>query len=176
MFNKILNYLEEIVMAFALAFMTLLMFANVVLRYLFGTSMIWQLQATTYAFAWLVIFGISYCVRENSHMSVDILIKKLPGDYPRKAAILAIGICITYCAFMLFGSYERVEVLWRMGNLARDIPAPQWLLFSIMPVGFLLLSYRFIEVAMQLMKGDLQSLKGHDIEKENELLDSRLTK
>jgi C4-dicarboxylate transporter DctQ subunit len=170
-FNKILNSLEEIVMASALAFMTILTFTNVVLRYLFGTSMIWQLQATTYAFAWLVVFGLSYCVRVNSHIAVDIFINKLSGNARRKAAIFAIGICVTYCGVMLFGSYERVEVLWRMGNLARDIPVPQWLLVSIMPIGFILLGYRFTEIGIQLIKGDLQSLASHNHKKENELLD-----
>ena len=58
--------LEEAFMIVALAFMTLLTFVQVVLRYGFGTGFVWSLEATTYAFAWLVLIGMSYGVRTQS--------------------------------------------------------------------------------------------------------------
>ena len=64
--------LEEAFMIVALAFMTLLTFVQVVLRYGFGTGFVWSLEATTYAFAWLVLVGMSYGVRTGAHIAVDL--------------------------------------------------------------------------------------------------------
>ena len=50
-------------MIVALTFMTVADVLQVILRYGFGGGFVWSLEATTYAFAWLVLIGMSYGVR-----------------------------------------------------------------------------------------------------------------
>ena len=64
-------------MALALAFMTIITFVQVVLRYVFGTGLVWSLEATTYTFAWLVLIGMSYGVRTRAHIAVDLFSNRL---------------------------------------------------------------------------------------------------
>ena len=59
-------------MAISLAFMTILTFIQVVLRE-FGTGWVWSLEATTYAFAWMVLIGMSYGVRTQAHIAIDLV-------------------------------------------------------------------------------------------------------
>ena len=73
-------------MIVALAFMTVLTFVQVVLRYGFGTGFVWSLEATTYTFAWLVLIGMSYGVRTEAHIAVDLVTSRLP---PRGARAFA---------------------------------------------------------------------------------------
>jgi C4-dicarboxylate transporter DctQ subunit len=148
-----LDRLEEIFMAAALAFMTLLTFVQVCLRYLFGTGFVWSLEATTYTFAWLVLIGMSYGVRTRSHIAVDALTNRLPGRIQRPVAALALLVCLTYCGFMIYGGSVFVDRLWALGNDARDIPLPRWLLTAIMPVAFVLLAARFVEAAWPVLCG-----------------------
>ena len=75
-FKSILERFEEIAMASLLAFMTLLTFTQVVLRYVFNSGWVWSLEATTYAFAALVLVGMSYGVRTNSHIAVDLITRR----------------------------------------------------------------------------------------------------
>ena len=56
--------LEEGLIALILGVMTVLTFVQVVLRYVFNTGLLWALEANFYLFAWLVLIGISYCVRD----------------------------------------------------------------------------------------------------------------
>jgi di/tricarboxylate transporter len=58
-----INEFEETAIAILLGLMTLITFTNVVLRYGFNTGLIWGLEATTFLFAWLVLFGVSYAVK-----------------------------------------------------------------------------------------------------------------
>ena len=66
--------------------------------------------------------------------------------------------CIVYAGLMIYGSWMLVRGLHMLGNYARDIPVPKWLLTTVMPVAFVLLAFRFLEVAVRVVRdrdGDL---------------------
>src|SRR5512143_1516808 len=137
-------------MVVALAFMTLLTFLQVVLRYAFGTGLVWSLEATTYAFAWLALVGMSYGVRSGAHIAVDLLTSRLRPNAARAVAVVALLCGLAYCALMIYGSSSFVERLMTLGTNARDIPLPRWLLTGIMPVAFVLLALRLVQAALPL--------------------------
>jgi C4-dicarboxylate transporter DctQ subunit len=155
-FKAIINRLEEGILAALLAFMTLLTFVQVVLRYVFNSGIVWSLEATTYSFAALVLFGMSYGVRTRTHIAVDLFTRKLPPRLERVVNIVAVVACVVYAALMLYGSAIFVDRLLTLGNLARDVPAPKWLLTITMPIGFTLLGYRFLEAGWHLFRGDAE--------------------
>lgn len=145
-------------MALLLAFMTCLTFVQVVLRYLFDSSLIWSLETTTYCFAWLVLIGMSYGVRTHSHIAVDLVVYRLPSPQRRIAVLLAVALCLVYALLMGYGSYLFVERLLALGNAARDIPLKKWLLTALMPLAFTLLAFRFAQLGLRM-------LRGHDIDR-----------
>ena len=156
-----MNRLEENLMAFFLAVMTLLTALQVLLRYAFNTGLIWSLEATTYCFAWLVLLGMSYGVRTRSHIAVDLLVKRVgrPGsDARRIVGLLAIVICLAYALLMFYGGFEFVRRLHGLGNLARDIPVARWLLTSMLPIGFALLAVRFVQLGLKIWRGEVSGL------------------
>ena len=139
-------------MIVALTFMTLLTFLQVVLRYAFETSLVWSLEATTYSFAWLVLVGMSYGVRTNAHIAVDLLTARLPPRAARLVAVLVLGCSLAYCALMVYGSGQFVDRLMALGTNARDIPLPRWLLTGVMPIAFALLAVRLLQAARPLLR------------------------
>lgn len=154
----LIERVEERVLAFLLALMTLLTFVQVILRYLFNTGLLWSLEATTYSFAALVVIGMSYGIRTKSHIAVDLLTKRLPSKTRNAVALFAVVICLIYTGLMFFGAYDLVSRLFDLGNLARDVAAPKWLLTLTLPMGFLLLAFRFIQVGVNVVKGDSEVL------------------
>jgi C4-dicarboxylate transporter DctQ subunit len=142
---------EEIFMIVALTFMTVLTVVQVVLRYAFGTGFVWSLEATTYAFAWLVLIGMSYGVRTNAHIAVDLLTSRLSPRGARVAAGIALACGLAYCALMIYGSAAFVERLMALGTDARDIPLPRWVLTGIMPLAFGLLALRLVQAARPVL-------------------------
>jgi len=148
-----IDRLEEGILATLLALMTVLTFTQVVLRYLFNTGLVWSLEGTTYAFAALVLFGMSYGVRTRTHIAVDLLVRRLPKRAQRIVRGIAIAACLGYAAMMLYGSGVFVDRLYTLGNMARDVAAPKWLLTATMPIGFTLLGYRFVQAGWRLLRG-----------------------
>jgi C4-dicarboxylate transporter DctQ subunit len=148
-----INRLEEGVLATLLALMTILTFVQVVLRYAFNSGLVWSLEATTYLFAALVLFGMSYGVRTQTHIAVDLVTRRLPKRAKKIVNLVAIFACLVYALLMLYGSAVFVDRLMVLGNHARDIPLPKWLLTVTMPLGFTLLAFRFVEAGWRILHG-----------------------
>jgi C4-dicarboxylate transporter DctQ subunit len=89
--------LEEAFMIVVLAGMTLLTFVQVVLRYVFGTGLVWSLEVTSYLFAWLVLIGMSYGVRTQAHIAVDLVTSRLRPRAARRVALVALVLALAYC-------------------------------------------------------------------------------
>lgn len=104
--GEIVHSLEETVIAVLMGLMTLVTFINVVLRYGFGSQLIWGLELTLVLFAWLVLFGIAYGFKVVSHLGVDAVLN-LVGSGPRKVlGILAVLVCIAYALLLLKGAWD----------------------------------------------------------------------
>ena len=70
--NKIIDNFEKVVITIGMAAGTLLLFANVVLRYLFDSGITWALEAVQYIFAWVVLVGAAHGVKVGIHLGIDI--------------------------------------------------------------------------------------------------------
>ncbi|WP_245613025.1 TRAP transporter small permease [Skermanella stibiiresistens] len=151
--TRVINHLEEGFIAFLLAAMTILTFVQVVLRYVFNSGIIWGVEATSYMFAWMVLFGMSYGVRVHAHIGIDLLVKNLPGATRRVAGLIAIGLCVLYAGIMAWGSYAYISRLIRLGIEAEDIPIERWMLTVILPIGFALLGLRLLQEAYAIVSG-----------------------
>ena len=104
--SRIIHEFEETMIAFLLGMMTLVTFANVVLRYAFNSQLIWGLELTLILFAWLVLFGISYGFKVTMHLGVDA-VTALVGK-PVQLAMTLIGVVVTlaYLLLLLKGAWD----------------------------------------------------------------------
>lgn len=114
------HYVEELLIAVILGAMTLIQFANVVVRYVFAnpanagfvnalglpTNLLWSLEVTSFLFAWLVLLGASYAVKTRAHLGVDVLVD-LAGTRLRKImALFSVLICIAYAVLLVKGGWD----------------------------------------------------------------------
>jgi C4-dicarboxylate transporter DctQ subunit len=147
-FGRVVNTFEESAIAVILGLMTLLTFANVVLRYGFNSSIFWGFEFTLSLFAWLVLFGMSYAVKVTAHLGVDAVIVMFPSKTRRVLALIAGALCIIYAFLLLkgawdywapFGGFQQTGGRWFPEGFikTRDqgwyetetIPMPDWLRF-----------------------------------------------
>lgn len=101
-----ISEIEETLIAILLGLMTLLTFVNVILRYVFNSSIIWSLEVVLVMFSWLVLLGVSYCFKVRAHLGVDAVTNLLPPG-PRKAvAVFAAAMCLAYALLFLKGAWD----------------------------------------------------------------------
>lgn len=184
---------EETLIAFFLGAMTMLTFINVIMRYLFNDNILWALELTVFMFAWMVLVGASYGVKKHFHIGVDVVINLAPEGGRKVLALLAVGCCLVFSVLLLIGSwnYWYPFISERAWYETDDIPMPDmfqfladWLNegeryeklprfipYMALPLGMALLTFRFAQLAVQIMTGKLDRLiAGHEAEEELEAL------
>nr|WP_326538502.1 TRAP transporter small permease [Pseudorhodoferax sp.] len=110
---KLLDFL----MALALASMVVLVFGNVVLRYVFNAGITVSEELSRWLFIWLIFLGAIVAMREHGHLGVDMLVSRLP-DWAKKACLVVAQLLMLWaCWLLLVGSWQQTQI-----NL--DVSAP----------------------------------------------------
>ena len=156
MLLRIIDRLEEIIIASLMGAATLITFIAVAHRflvdvpflypYLFGINLAWSQELCIYMFIWMAKFGAAYGVRTGIHVGVDVLINQL-NDRWRKWTIL----------FGLFGGALFTAIVGTMGakfvielmhtdQVSPDLELPSWLVYACIPLGSYLMCFRFLQV------------------------------
>lgn len=158
----LLERLEEGLIASLLSLMTLITFSQVIARYVFNYSFVWALELNTYLFAWLIFLGASYGVRVGSHIGVDALVAHLPPLRARQVGAVAALACMAYAGIVFYGGWIYVAKMYEIGIEAQDLPIPQWVPRTVLPIAFALLFWRFTEVFWRLASGRDARLLGDE--------------
>jgi TRAP-type C4-dicarboxylate transport system permease small subunit len=108
----------------SLALMVLLVFGNVVLRYVFNSGISISEEGARYLFVWLTFTGAVVAMKEHAHLGVDTLVSRLPAGGKRFCAVLADLLMIGCCVLLLVGSARQTVI-----NMANAAPV------SGIPVG-----------------------------------------
>ena len=156
---RYLNRLDEWLIALLLAAMTLLTFVQVVLRYVFNSGFTWAQELTTILFAFMIFIGISYGVRVGAHIGVDALVKLFSPRVRRIVAIVAVLCCLGYAGMVIYGSFQYVMKMKKIGIELEDLPVKIWMVRAILPIGFVLLVLRFLPVLYGLVRGKTDHLR-----------------
>ncbi|WP_233153004.1 TRAP transporter small permease [Motiliproteus sp. MSK22-1] len=167
MLSKLVSRLEESILSLLLVAMTLLVFAEVVARFGFGAGIHWAQEVTLIISAWFVLFGASYGVKVGCHIGVDVFVKMLPRGVHRGVTVIAILLCLFYCGLFLYGSWIYLSKLHLIGIELEDLPIPVWMTTSILFIGFILLTYRFLQLLWKVVTNQAEGFHLADEAKES---------
>jgi len=113
-FNKINYYTQYITIKF-FYLMFLLVIVNILLRYIFNINFIFLQELVMYMHAFIFLFGISICLKDNSHVRIDIFSNNL--DRKTRELIDKVGFIffiIPFCIFVIYESTSMITRSWTM--------------------------------------------------------------
>lgn len=151
--REAVHRLEEGAIALILGTMTVLTFVQVVLRYVFNSGLDWQLESNYYFFAWMVMIGISYCVRVRAHIGVDAAVRLLSPGPRRAVGIFVLLLALLYTVLMMVGSFDYLYRIYIINVEAEDISIATWKLSLCLPLGFVFLFIRLLEMGWRILTG-----------------------
>ncbi|MCY9670376.1 TRAP transporter small permease [Paenibacillus alginolyticus] len=111
--DRVLNGL----IAFSLLSMSILVFGNVVLRYAFNSGITWSEEMSRYFFIWMIFLGAIPALKDNEHLGVDMLIKKLPAR-GKKIVYVISNLLILYALWLV------TDGGWALTQINMDSTAP----------------------------------------------------
>lgn len=151
---KVINRIEEIFLSLLLVMMTVLVFSEVIARFVFNTGISWAEELTLTTNSWFVLFGASYCIRKKAHIGVDFIVAKLDGKVAKTVAVAAVIACLIYGVIYLYGACLYVYQDYLIGVELYDIPIQSWIVTSALAIGFALVVLRLLEVLYQVVVHD----------------------
>jgi C4-dicarboxylate transporter DctQ subunit len=178
--TKLLDHLEEWLIATLMCSATLLIFVAVIHRYAAGTpsplqdmllkiDLSWAQELCIYMFVWMAKFGAAYGVRTGIHVGVDVLINHLSPRW-RKAYVL-FGLLAGALFTATIGTFGAIFT-WGMAHTDQtspDLELPKWIVYLCIPLGSYLMCFRFLQVAAafirtgELPKHDVMHVEGVDV-------------
>ena len=122
--------------------LVLVVFIDVVMRYLFNTSYVFTQELEWHLFAFIFLIGAGYTLRHDGHVRVDIIYQHLgPKGQAWVNLIGVLVLLIPGCLLVMITSWKFVLNAWSVKEGSPDpggIPL-RFLIKSCIPFGFALL-------------------------------------
>src|SRR5271167_4778079 len=175
MFLRILDRLEEIIIASLMGAATLITFVTVVHRflvdvpvlypYLFWINLAWSQELCIYMFIWMAKFGAAYGVRTGIHVGVDVLIKQLTPATRKPVIVFAL-----LCGALFTGVIGTLGAIYvydlDADQVSQELEWPSWIIYLCIPLGSYLMCFRFLQVMWRFLRTGLVPHQGHGVDYE----------
>jgi C4-dicarboxylate transporter, DctQ subunit len=181
-FLKILDRLEEILIATLIAAATLIIFVAVVHRYgttasiqlaqwgksigqpwlfdggravfsfLRGINLTWAQELCIYLFVWMAKFGAAYGVRTGIHVGVDVAVQMVSPASKRVVILVAL---LSGALFTFLVGSLGARFVWHIAQtdqVSADLEMPMWIVYIAVPLGSYLMCFRFLQVAAAFLR------------------------
>lgn len=100
----------EVVMVLCLAAMSVMVFANVVLRHFFDSGINVAEELSRFMFIWLTFLGAIVAMRDGGHLGVDMLVRRLSGVWRYVAVLASQTLVLACCAVLLWGLLKQHDL------------------------------------------------------------------
>ncbi len=177
---KVLDHLEEWLVASLIGAATVVIFLSVLHRYgaglpipvvqdwLLSINMGWAQELCIYMFIWMAKFGAAYGVRTGIHVGVDVFINSLQDKARAKFVVIGLSGGALFTGIIgTLGWYFVWEVGMRYavgstfgldwpdltsGPVSPDLEWPVWIFYLAIPLGSYLMCFRFLQVIINFLR------------------------
>ena len=145
MIRKIWDHLEEIFLLPSLVFSVVLVFSQVVMRYVFGNSLSWSEELARYLFVWQTWLGVSYSTKKRSHLRITFIKDRLSPSAQRKLEIVVTVVWIAFAVFVAVKGFSLAARVYGFNQRSSALRMPMAYVHLAVPVGCSLMIIRLVE-------------------------------
>ncbi len=149
MLKRILRHLDEYVEVYlasaALVIFSVLVVAQVIMRYFLGAPLVWSEEIARYALVWFVWIAGSYAVKYLRHVKFNVLVDLIGSKVPVAQRVIRIVVFLLWLAFlllMLVLSWQQVMQQVASGQVSAAARIPMSFVYFGLTLGMFLMSFR----------------------------------
>jgi len=159
--------LELMVLVFAMAGITVVMFLQVFSRYVMGAAFSWTEELSRYLLLLLVAAGFSAHAKRGTHLRVDIWDQAFPKASPYLLLFADLTLVVAF-VYLISPGFAFIEFIRDTGQVSAALQLPLWIIFMPMLVSLFLTTIRVIERNVKLLVVHVK--KGKDVGEEEKPL------
>lgn len=138
------RHFEELFMAVFLCGVVVMMTVHVFCRYVMKAPLTWSEEATRYLFIWFVFTGMSYGIRNNSHIRVNIVEVFFPKAIPALSLIQDI-VCAAFVFYLTPAALASMQALAERGQTSAGLHLPMVWVYGALMAGLVLSIIRIVQ-------------------------------
>lgn len=144
--------LEQYLMGVFLISISTIMFIQVFMR-LMGSSLAWAEELCRYMYVWSVFLSISLTIKKQTILRVDLFVSKLPPKLKKMTEIILQLITTSLFTFLTYYAVVAIQGVKSSLQTSPAMEIPMYLVYSIIPLGFLLTVLRSLQQIFTLIIG-----------------------
>lgn len=127
--------------------MMVLAVTQIGMRLFFSSGFVWADELLKLMVLWIAVIASVAASGNRRHLRIDILSHFVPERFARLPMLVAEGFAAGICGLLTVQSWRYVSLAREFGDTVLvDVPA--WIAYGIVPVGFALMTWRFLLSAL----------------------------
>lgn len=143
---------EERLLVASLVFTVVLIFVQVIMRYVFNNSLSWSEELARYIFIWQIWLGTGVGIRMKEQIRVEILAKKLSPAGAKWLNAIALTILLLFCFFLVINGYQLVMKIAGRNALSTALKIPLSYVYLSLPFSSAITSVYLIDQLVELFR------------------------
>ena len=140
------DHLEEIFLIPALAASVIIVFAQVIARYILNNSIPWSEELARYLFVWISWLGTAYAAKNKSHLRIQLLKEKLILE------LVVYAVWIVFAVFLAIRGFMILKTILTFSQKSPALGLPMQYVYAAVPVGCCLMVVRLLENLVKMIR------------------------
>ena len=157
--SKLIGFINQSIAVIGIAGGVALAFYNVVARYIFHSSLTWAGELTVYLFLWSAFFGAAYCFKKDAHISISLLLDKVPPKMAKILMIISHLITLIFLLAVSWYGYEYLQLVIELDERSIDLDIPMWIPYLVIPVSFAFGAWRVGEKLIHIIQSPAEQIR-----------------
>lgn len=153
---KVLQFLnkkgEEVFLVIIISFSVVLLFLQVIMRYIFKNSISWSEEFARYLFLWMIWVGASLATKEFRHLKAEFLENLIPKKVMDFISISALLLWLMFSLWLSYSSFFLTKDIYLSHQKSSAMQLPMFIPYASVPVGCTLMSIRLIQNIIFVLK------------------------
>ncbi len=144
-FIEQLNRLGSLVSQCCLVLLLVLVFHEVIARYLFNSPTLYSVELSEYLLILLAFIAAGWVMQEDRHVRMQSFVQLLPERVQHFLACLTSCIVFLFCGVLIWYGFKASYIAWRGEYHSSSLlNMPMWIPYLIIPLGSQLLALQVI--------------------------------
>ena len=145
-FLRFLNdHFEEYLLVFLMVVEVVVVFAQVVTRYVFHSPLAWSEELARYMFIWLVWIGAAYATKMRKNIIIDVVCSKFKGNVKLISEIINFVLFVVLMLFMLWTTSTVMMQVYESNSIGTGTHLPMWIVWLSLPLSMALNLLRYTQ-------------------------------
>ena len=152
MVDKIGSVLEKIVSCVCVIVMSVLVFINVIARFVFNHSLAFSDEISTYLFVLMSFMGTAIAARRGAHLGLSIVTDRVSPKARTMIGMVMYGVSALFCLLIVIFGIQMVVSQYQLGQESAAMQWPEWIYGSFVPIGAAFAMLAFLQGVFDMAK------------------------